>query len=621
MSASRHVWYRLVNAATGETYPGTRDTKVFIDSTADVDDFRDAVYLKNSKKLASLNALNLVVYKNSAAYEKRNAAVNEEKQYPLSPTELLGEVGSKEDALIVEVPAPIVNNKRKRVEWEVHKSKLAQLSYNPESTIFKLDTECLAKTGLFPQNLVLYCRPTFHAQFRFLREEVLDKGVLGWILGPPGTGKSTTALAFASTLDRKDWVVTWIRLRRRDYPQCLRLEKDCDKSMEIHDSNIDELFDILGEVDGSKQHIVFLDGYTSKGRKHSDVQQACYSWLEKDPKKRRLVVVCSMSSRYKATDEDPSSKEKEFFVYSWKEQEYLDAVRNDEFFQHVKTSLDADFMSDSPREDLVRSKLYFAGASVRWMFHSATEIVIEKTEESVDSVDDIIAYIEGTRKYRSDNVVNRLFSLSFAQHDMFPKKTSITSRFAAVMLAIKEGPDLVRLLAKATYHDGNPTMDGWMLEMWFFASLCHGGVKLFDNSNEDIQTWPESNVETLDITSFPTLPENNGVWFKPNKWNQGGFDAVFLEKGKGLVTFVQVTGGDTHSFKIECFYDFLMKLSQSSQSFEIKGLEIYFVVDQKESATFKLATPSIPGLLRDFGWESGKEMDKVKVVFIRGWSD
>jgi hypothetical protein len=69
-------------------------------------------------------------------------------------------------------------------------------------------------------------------------------------------------------------------------------------------------------------------------------------------------------------------------------------------------------------------------------------------------------------------------------------------------------------------------MDGWMLEMWFFASLRLGGVKVFDYDGSEFQNWQEANVEILDVTSFPALPENNGVWFKPSKWNQGGFDAI-----------------------------------------------------------------------------------------------
>jgi hypothetical protein len=514
------------------------------------------------------------------------------------------------------------SRKRQRTDWEV--STLGQLSYKPTSDFFELNSEYLAKTGLPSKNLILYCRPTFHEQFKFLRERVIDAGVLGWILGPPGTGKSTTALAFASTLDRNEWVVTWIHLSRAYYPVCVRLEGDFKKSQEIYDSNIDKLFDILEEVDRSKQHIVFIDGYTLNGDKHIDVQKACYSWLKKDREKRRLVVVCSMSSRYKSKpEEDMIWNIEEFFAYSWNEKEYLEAIGNQKFFNNVKHVFDTDSSIDvsATPEDLIRSKLYFAGASARWMFLFPTKTIIEQTDKSVAAVDDIMPYIKCTVGEQSNNVVNRLFSLSLSEHDMFPRKTSLISRFVGVMLAIKAGPELIINLAKATQHNGNPSMDGWMLEMWFFASLRHGGVKLFDKHNTEFQTWPESNVKTLDINSFPALPENNGVWFKPSKWNQGGYDAIFLDKGKGLVKFVQVTGGDTHSFKIQYFYSFLMALSHSAESFEVTCLEIIFVVDQKKRSTFKLAKPSVSGMLEDFGWKFGKELDKVKIVFMKGWCD
>ncbi|KAK5667203.1 hypothetical protein QVD99_006410 [Batrachochytrium dendrobatidis] len=62
-----------------------------------------------------------------------------------------------------------------------------------------------------------------------------------------------------------------------------------------------------------------------------------------------------------------------------------------------------------------------------------------------------------------------------------------------ISFAIKAGPDLIRKLVKATRHDGNPSMDGWMLEMWFFASLYYDGVKLFDENDNEVQTWPASN--------------------------------------------------------------------------------------------------------------------------------
>ena len=482
----------------------------------------------------------------------------------------------------------------------------------------------MAKTGLPTQKLVLYCRPTFHEQFKFLRERVIDEKVLGWILGPPGTGKSTTALAFASTLDRKEWVVTWIHLGRDNYPVCVRLEGDSKKSREIRESKIDLLCDILEEVDESKQHIVFIDGYTRNGPKHIDVQQACYSWLKEDREKRRLVVVCSMSSRYKAkVEEDMMINLEKFDVYSWKEEEYLFAVQNDKFFNHVKTALDSGLPIDSPREDLVRSKFYFAGASARWMFLLTTKAVIEQTDESVASVKDIFPYIKGTIGDQSNNVVNRLFSSSFAKDDISPRKNSIVSRFAAVLLAITAGPDLIRRLAKATKHDSNPSMDGWMFEMWFFASLRHGGVKLFDSNDEEVQTWPESIVKILDINSFPALSENNGVWFKPSKWNQGGYDGVFINTHEGRVIFVQVTASDTHSFKIEYFYRFFENLARSKYSFPVNHLDIYFIVEYKNLSNFRLQESQITGqgLLAPFGWTKNEEHTNIKILGLKGWND
>jgi len=161
-------------------------------------------------------------------------------------------------------------------------------------------------------------------------------------------------------------------------------------------------------------------------------------------------------------------------------------------------------------------------------------------------------------------------------------------------------------------------MNGWMFEMWFFASLSCG---LFDSSDEELQTWSQLSVSTLDVKSFPTLPLNKGVWYKPSKWNQGGYDAIFLEKGSGLVRFVQVTAGNTHSFKIRYFRCFLDSLGESTQSFEVTKLEIYFVVDQKNRSTFRLSQPTELGMLEEYGWNWGEEMNNVKIVYIKGWND
>ena len=107
-------------------------------------------------------------------------------------------------------------------------------------------------------------------------------------------------------------------------------------------------------------------------------------------------------------------------------------------------------------------------------------------------------------------------------------------------------------------------MNGWMFEMWFFASLSHGDVTLLDESGIVVQVWPQSDVTTLDINTFPSL-EKSRLWLKPIQWNQGGYDAIFIDKSKALVRLVQVTASDRLSFKIKFFYLFLIALANSSE--------------------------------------------------------
>ena len=73
------IWFLLVDSANGEPYKGTSAAKVSVSSSADVDDFRDAVKAKHSNSLSSVDAGALKVYKNKAAFDKRNASLDEEK--------------------------------------------------------------------------------------------------------------------------------------------------------------------------------------------------------------------------------------------------------------------------------------------------------------------------------------------------------------------------------------------------------------------------------------------------------------------------------------------------------------------------------------------------------------
>ena len=86
---------------------------------------------------------------------------------------------------------------------------------NSTSRCIQLSKVHLDGTGLCPGNrdLLLYRRPELENQIRFMTNVGLTR-FQSYIYGPSGVGKGITALAFALSLDRKKYRITWIKLKR-----------------------------------------------------------------------------------------------------------------------------------------------------------------------------------------------------------------------------------------------------------------------------------------------------------------------------------------------------------------------------------------------------------------------
>jgi hypothetical protein len=99
----RSVWFLLVDAADGKPYKGIGAAKVSVVSSADVADFGNAVKASRSNKLSSVDAPNLLIYKNKESFDKRDT--NEGKVEALQDDSPSGHLGkSKDEALAVDVP-------------------------------------------------------------------------------------------------------------------------------------------------------------------------------------------------------------------------------------------------------------------------------------------------------------------------------------------------------------------------------------------------------------------------------------------------------------------------------------------------------------------------------------
>ncbi|KAG7381857.1 hypothetical protein PHYPSEUDO_005513 [Phytophthora pseudosyringae] len=178
------------------------------------------------------------------------------------------------------------NCKRPRVDslllspWEWKSTKTKQREYDPSERYFELSEAEVHASGLAPHSRWLYCRSSFHEQFKFLKDEVCAKGHVGWISGYPGTGKSVTSLAFALSLDTREWIVTWIHVSKFMYASCIRLIGDEQRTRTMNANVKEDVEEIFQIADNDKRHLVLIDNWTADA--YTDLTKKCMHWFQED---------------------------------------------------------------------------------------------------------------------------------------------------------------------------------------------------------------------------------------------------------------------------------------------------------------------------------------------------
>jgi hypothetical protein len=298
-------------------------------------------------------------------------------------------------------------------------------------------------------------------------------------------------------------------------------------------------------------------------------------------------------------------------MYSWNLEEYKTAIQNDDFFDSIKNNLDSiiNTKEKPSKEELIESKFYYAGGSSRYMFTFSTNSVIEKLNSAITSCHDIMGYVQNYIGEGSENVINRLFNICKIKSNKRLK--SIISEYASIQIGIRFGPSIIKKLFNYIEKYKNPSMEGWFLEIWFFAKLQNEGIKLYDLNNKE-ENFEKSDILDFDPNNPPDLSKTyEPIWLKPLKWNQGGYDAVNVDVNNKIVKFFQITRSSEHSFKLKYFYELMLNFSNY---FETKTLEIYFIVPKDNILNFNI--PNGHGLLQPFKWEKGKEVNNIKICGI-----
>jgi len=100
---------------------------------------------------------------------------------------------------------------------------------------------------------------------------------------------------------------------------------------------------------------------------------------------------------------------------------------------------------------------------------------------------------------------------------------------------------------------------------------------------------------------------------KPHHWNQGGYDAVFIDKDEMLIRFVQVTMREKHEFKDQFFNSLLDKLAPLLG--DGYSVEVCFLVPEVAMQDFNIPLNGhLRGCPDDIKRNVGKRVEGIDVA-------
>ena len=422
----------------------------------------------------------------------------------------------------------------------------------------------------FNSDLILFKRTGLINEIKFLTERVVENAMIGWVVGPPGTGKSVAAFTFARSLASQGWRSTWLKFGDVRVT-IIQFHQSQWWKGQVWFSNFEEFIRKMDEP--GKDEILFIDGVRANDANSTKAIHCGDSWRSLEGQggrgKRRIAIISSMSVRKIKPHEDEDAGIEGFTVESWSLEEFQSALTNEDLWNLVSANFDADI--EGSKLDRVVAKHFFAGGSARFMFERTTAQVKEALDIAVSTTDDISKYLGGVVGDASGSVVNTLLG---SHRDSLGKRYSfITSQYAALELSIKCGPENIKAISAAMQPYYNPAISGWLFEMLFMARISRGQLTLADAKKKVVVSClvPTSLLQSSS-PAITDIFQGDEKWIRPSNWNQAGFDAVHVLPESQRIEFFQITMAAKHDLNFDHFSKFISNIPKQYQA------HIYFVL-------------------------------------------
>jgi len=390
----------------------------------------------------------------------------------------------------------------------------------------------------------VFVRPESVALWTAMENAVQDGQNLR-VSGPPGTGKSTEALAWAlwKAQDTKKKVV-WFHFSQNRATKVV-IDGASDQITAGHSAKI-------ADIEASAGDFLVIDGVTKKDS--VSINRACSVW--RDSQECRAFVTVSSVSIPVAVQEDEEAKIRAHTVPSWSLEQYQQACQDDTFFNSVKDNLKiGDNILDG---DLILAKYAYAGGSARWMFefdmqrfHTDFKVHFDK----VKNYTDIFGEAGGDTSADAVNHLRGLTITPAGEHNYF-----FISQYATRRLSAKcddERQFIIDGYNKAS-EAGNPAFRGWIFEFdvdYQLKQACQHAstipVVLRVHPNEDQEQKEQKEERKVNeyvtfqsrddlLTKLKSLSANEYLWAKPELWCQKSFDFLRFHRQDSHMCMVAV---------------------------------------------------------------------------------